>query len=220
MKFFSQIKSPSKRKIPPVCYGAIFLYLTGFTVGYVAGHFFEGSLYAPLLTTYNEILLRLPEVDIDRTQLFILCLEQHLKIYLLLIFFAFTNVWIYYFCGFVLYSGLTHGLLLMFCTLLHGIGGLPEFLCFLLPQALIYIPLYLMIFCRWHQFHYLLLGTAGREHTIPVDFHSSPRKWQKGQLLLHQLPFLFLSFFFLCLGCFIEGYLNLPLILWYLGKYA
>lgn len=172
------------------------LYLLGMLLGFVSGHFLKNSLYATVKESYDGILNSLSILKIPFAPLCLLCFKNQCKESILLIFFSFTNVWLFYLCTYLLYRGFTSGLLLLFCTMLQGISGIWEFFCFLMPQALIYIPVYLCLI-----------------HRLQTNRQES----KKGISPLHEIPFFLLMFLLLFLGCVLESLINLPLLRWYHG---
>lgn len=172
------------------------LYLAGMLLGYLCGYFLRNSLYHTVQETYNGLLSGISTTKVPFLPLFLLCIKQQAKNYLLLVFFSCTNVWLLYLSGYLLYQGFTNGLLLLFCTMLHSISGIWGFFCFLMPQALLYIPAYLCLIDK--------LYTTRNSDT-------------KSMALLQEIPFLLLLLLLLLAGCILESTLNLPLLKWYHG---
>ena len=164
----------------------------GLAVGCLFGFLCKESLYAPLLSFYQSLSSSLQSLELDKRALFLLALRKHLKYFLLLWFFSFTNIWRYFYRFVCVAFGLQQGLLLSFCILLHQVMGPLHYLSFLFPQVLLLAPAY-----------YLSLQSA---NTL------SCCRLQKKQLLCHQLPLFFLCLALLILGCFVESYLN-PILL-------
>lgn len=175
---------------------SILLYLAGMLLGYLCGHFLRNSLYSTVQETYNGLLSGISTTKVPFFPLFLLCLKQQIKNYLLLVFFSCTNVWFLYLSGYLLYRGFTNGLLLLFCTMLHSISGIWGFFCFMMPQALLYIPAYLCLIDK---------------------LHTTRDCGNKSMALLQKIPFLLLLLLLLVAGCILESTLNLPLLKWYHG---
>lgn len=175
---------------------SILLYLAGMLIGYLCGQLLKNSLYQTVKDTYEGLLSGISTTKIQFFPLFLLCLKQQCKDFLLLLFFSCTNVWLLYLSGYLLYRGFTGGLLLLFCTMLYGVSGIWGFFCFLMPQAILYIPVYL---CLIHK------------------LHSARDGKQKGIPFLHEIPSILLLLLFLLGGCVLESTLNLPLLRWYHG---
>lgn len=179
-----------------------FIIATFFSLGLGAGcltaHFFKTSLYAPILGFYQTLLTQLPTVDIDSSTLFLLACKKQIKYFLLLWFFSFTNIWKYYYRIFLAYLGFQNGLLLSFCLLMSGLPGIAGFLCFILPQSLLYVPSYLI--------------SIYRGQLIYENLTKDSLCTKKSQLIIHQLPSFLVAVSLLLLGCLLEGYLNTPLL--------
>lgn len=189
-------KNDSKRSpYLPVIY---FFFLSGLLAGAVLSHFLKTSLYAPVLGLYQTLLSQLQALEIDSCALFLLAARKHMKYFLLVWFFSFTNIWKYYYRIFLLYSGFQNGLLLTFCLLMNGASGVIGFLCFLLPQFLLLAPAYIIAICRCELFQEAL-----EQSSFPTT---------KKQLILRQLPSFLVSLALLLLGCLLEGYLNPALL--------
>lgn len=193
--YFIKTYQPSAKNSKIILSSAL-LYLLGMLLGFASGHLLKNSLYVTVKESYDGILANLSVVKISFAPLCLLCFKTQCKESILLIFFSFTNAWIFYLCCYLLYRGFTSGLLLLFCTMLQGVSGIWEFFCFLMPQALIYIPVYL---CLIHR-----LQTRRLES-------------KKGISPLHEIPFFLLLLLLLFLGSVLESLVNLPLLRWYHG---
>lgn len=193
------------KKLPTSCKITLFFALTGIIIGYITGNLLKESLYSPLITIYNETISNIPELDISKIDILFLALKRNLKLFVLLCLFALTNLWTYYYCAFALYTGFTNGLLLSFNIILHGASGIIRFLFYICPQALLFIPLYLMIIAHCNSFHDEFSYSS-------LDYS---HKQKKGRLALRQFPFIMLCLLFIAAGCFVEASFNLPLVIWY-----
>lgn len=182
--------------IPPICLTSILLTAGGVVFGYIVGWLLRHNLLAAAQSTFEELFQTLEATSIRHAPLFFLCAKQQLKQFALLLFFSLTNAWLCYLCCFLLYTGVSNGLLLCFCVQLGGQSGWWDYCCFLLPQCLLYIPVYLILITKFHELR---------------------RSAQKKQSLLSGLPLLLLCLLFLGLGCIAETFLNPPLLQWYQG---
>jgi uncharacterized membrane protein SpoIIM required for sporulation len=188
-------------------------FLFGFTGGFLAAHLLRNTLYAPSLSLFQNTLSSLSSLAIDRNDVFLYSMKENVKFFLLFFFFALTNVWrLYYACS-TIYSGFSYGLLCAFCILLSGTGGIVEFFCFLLPQALLLIPAYLLAVCSLERLHKGWFSKDYSETSSPLFLHPKRR-----QLLFASLPSLFFCIILLLLASLIEGYLNIPLLKYYHAK--
>lgn len=191
----------NEKKIPGIVKIIIALFIAGMAIGILTGYFMKSSLYSPLITIYKDILSRLTSLDISRSEIFFLSLKRNLKYFVLIYMFAITNIWNWYYGAFLLYIGFSNGLLLTFNIILYGMAGSIRYLCYLFPQSLIFIPIYILIIAHCNSFHktyYVCTDTA-----------------KKGKLLFRQFPFWIFIILFMIAGCILEAWLNLPLVIWY-----
>lgn len=161
-------------------------------------HCFKTTLYAPVLNYYQNFHNQLEYTKINTGTLFLLVCKKHLKYFLLIWFFSFTNVWKYYYRLLLFYIGCQKGLLLSFCLFMNGAFGVVNFFCFLLPHALFYIPAYFISIYRG-QLIYKQRLTEGADA-------------KKSQLIFHQIPSFLVALSFLFIACLMESYLN-PVLL-------
>ncbi len=208
-------KTKTPKKLPVSCKFTLFFAIIGIITGCITGNLLKENLYSPLITIYNETINNIPGLDIDKSDIFLLAIKRNVKLFILLYLFSLTNLWTYYYCAFSLYTGFTNGLLLAFNIILHGINGTIRFLCYLLPQALLFIPVYLMIIAHCDNFHNIFISCTS---STPYDnTYNYSTKQKKGKLAIQQFPFIILCLVFITAGSFIEANLNLPLVIWYMG---
>lgn len=205
-------KSQTYKKLPTACKITLFFTVIGMVAGCITGNLLKESLYSPLITIYNETISNIPELDINKSDVLLLALKRNLKLFALLYIFAITNLWTYYYCAFALYTGFTNGLLLAFNIILHSFSGIVRFLFYLCPQALLFIPLYLMIIAHCNSFHEQFISCVSYPS---YDGYSYSSKQKRGQLALCQLPFVIFCLLSIVIVCFMEANLNLPLVIWY-----
>lgn len=181
-------------------------------------HLLKDSLYAPILSLYQTLKEQLSTAETDHYAIFLLSVKGQLKLFLLLWFFSVTNVWRYYFWSFCVYSGFCNGLLLAFCVLLSGAAGCWDFICFQLPQALLFIPAYCLAIYHCNTLHRQLSGKWDPPSGEPSGNDRAARYAKLGksigkkQLAFRQLPLFLLDGCLLLAGCLLEGYCNLPLL--------
>lgn len=206
-------KSKQHRQLPAVCKIVLVFAIGGIIAGYITGNFLKDSLYSPLLTIYNETISNIAELDINKSDIFWLAVKRNIKLFILVYLFSLTNLWSYYYCAFSLYTGFTNGLLLAFNIILHNISGIPRFLLYHCPQALFFIPLYLILIAHCNKFHNEFVSCSSfltHENTYNCSYRQ-----KKGKLILQQFPFVIICIILITAGCFIEANLNLPLVIWY-----
>lgn len=208
-------KTKAPKKLPAPCKITLFFAIIGIITGCITGNLLKENLYSPLITIYNETINNIPGLDIDKSDIFLLAIKRNVKLFILLYLFSLTNLWTYYYCAFSLYTGFTNGLLLAFNIILHGINGSIRFLCYLFPQALLFIPLYLMVIAHCDCFHDTFIAYASGPSYDNTYNYSTKQK--KGKLAIQQFPFIILCLVLIAAGSFIEANLNLPLVIWYMG---
>lgn len=190
------------------------LFLLGFLSACFLVALLRDSLYEPVATLFQNTVEEIPSLSVTKSNMFFYSIREHLKIFLLLAFFSFTNAWRLCCSGYMLYTGFTQGLFFAFCLLLKGAGGFMQYLCFLLPQSLLLIPVFFLLIDQLDQLH----SDFFTQRQIPEENGAFPGM-QKGQLLLSKLPFLLLCIFLLVACAFLEGYLNVPLLRYYHAKF-
>ncbi|MCX4325950.1 MAG: stage II sporulation protein M [Lachnospiraceae bacterium] len=208
-------KNTAHKKLPVVCKITLFFAVIGIIAGCVTGHLLKENLYSPLITIYNETINNIPGLDIDKSDIFLLAVKRNVKLFIFLYLFSLTNLWTYYYCAFSLYTGFTNGLLLAFNIILHGIPGIVRFLCYLCPQVLVFIPVYLAIIAHCDKLHNEFILCVS-DYPYENTYSYSPKQ-KKGKLALQQFPFIVLCLVLIAAGSFIEAHLNLPLVIWYMG---
>lgn len=185
----------------------ILLFSAGYFLGFFAVQAFQDTLYASALALFQNTVTRIPSLDIDCNDVFFYSLKENLKFFLLPAFFSLTNVWHLYFSACTLYTGFSHGILGAFCVLVCGPSGIVSYLFFLLPQALLLVPLYLIFINHMellHQSWFAPENNASGSGVLPNA--------QKRQLLLSKLPFLLLCTVLLLVSALAEGYANILLL--------
>ena len=184
------------------------LFLFAFVFGCFLANLFSKTLYAPVITLFESIVKELPSLSLNRQEIFLFCGKDNLKYFLLLLFFSLTNAWKIYYPFFTLYTGFRYGLLFSFCMLVSGIGGIVEFLCFLLPHTLITLPVFLSSINRMELLHESWFFACTGDKKGPRFLLDKGKR----QLLLKQLPHVLLYILLLLCAALLEGYVNIPLL--------
>lgn len=190
------MKDQSKKTLSNTSISVFLFVAAGLSLGCITAFLLRSGIYAYIFHLYQTLLSQLQPLEIDRQDFFLLAIRRTLKYFLLLWFFSFTNVWKYYYRLFSIYIGFQHGLLLAFCVQLNGLWGLAGYFCFLLPQAFLVIPAFLICINHCDHIHSQL-------HSITISKHS---------LILCEFPFFFVSTLFLILGCLLEACANPALL--------
>lgn len=186
------MKNQTKKTLSNTSISVFLFVAAGLSLGCITAFILRNGLYSYIFHLYRTLLTQLQSLEVDRQDFFLLAFRRTIKYFLLLCFFSFTNIWKYYYRLFSLYIGFQHGLLLAFCLQLNGLWGIVGYLCFLLPQALLIIPAFLMCIDHCEYTHNEL-------HSITISRH---------KLILCEFPFFFLSALLLILGCLLEAYGN------------
>lgn len=188
-------------KLSATAISATMLFILGLIIGCFTGYLTKSAIYSSLITFYNDIIMRIKNVSINNSDIFLLALKRNIKYVLFLYIFSTTNLWNIYYNSFIIYTGFSHGLLLSFNIIMYGPLGFIKYLCYQFPQAIIFIPLYIIVVSHCCNFH--------------KDYLDHSDNTKKGKLLLTQFPFLLCNIIFVITGCLIEAWLNTPLVLWY-----
>lgn len=190
------VKTPSKKTLSDTSISVFLFAAAGAAIGCILAYLLRNGIYSYIFHLYQTLLSQLQTLEVDRQDFFLLAARRLLKYYLLLWFFAFTNIWKYYYRLFSGYIGFQSGLLLAFCVQLNGLWGVVGFLCFLLPHSLLVIPAFLVSTRHCDRLHRQL-------HSITVPKH---------RLILCEFPYFFLSMVLLLLGCLLETCTNPALL--------
>ncbi|MDD7402318.1 MAG: stage II sporulation protein M [bacterium] len=182
------------------------LFFLGFLTGCVGTHFLQNTVYGSVTSLFRSTISQLPWLSISRNEIFLLSFKNNLSYFLILAFFSITNVWRFYYVVSTVYSGFTQGLLFSFCIMTYHIGGILQYFCFLLPQCLVLVPVFLYAIRHLEDLHQNWFGDNcyEKKHSFLTQ--------QKRQLLFRQLPFFFTCIALLLFCAVLEGYLNVPLI--------
>ena len=180
----------------------LILFMCGFAIGIITGNIFHRELYAPLSSLYNELYDKLSLLEINNSDIFFSALKRNLKFFILLYIFSVTNLWPFYCCSFSLYTGLTNGLFFMFNIIMYKTTGIFKFICFLFPQSIIYIPLYISIILRCHSLNRQLYSDNSKTDIT-----------KKGKLLIKQFPSILIYILLLLVCCLIESRINLQILI-------
>ena len=185
------VKNKTKKTLPVITISVFLFAAAGLSAGCL-----RSNIYASVFHLYQTLLSELQTLEINRQDFFLLAVRRAGKYFVLLWFFAFTNIWKYYYRLFSAYIGFQNGLLLTFCVTLNGFTGIFGFVCFLLPQAFLFIPAFLIAISHCQQLH-------GGLHSITLTHH---------RLILCELPYFLLSAALVLLGCLVEASVNPALL--------
>lgn len=190
------VKNKTKKTLPVITISVFLFAAAGLSAGCLTAYLLRSNIYASVFHLYQTLLSELQTLEINRQDFFLLAVRRAGKYFVLLWFFAFTNIWKYYYRLFSAYIGFQNGLLLTFCITLNGFTGIFGFVCFLLPQALLFIPAFLIAISHCDHLHCGL-------HSITLTRH---------RLTLCELPYFLLSATLVLLGCLMEANINPALL--------
>lgn len=177
----------------------LFLFLISMLTGcFLTNSFLETILYTAWqqFHTTTELILT---ISGKKEHLLFYYFFLHIRVFFLLIFFSYTNVWKIYYRIFLCYTGMVQGILFSFCLHKNRLfSGIIEYICFLIPQVLLLAPLYLFCFLSFGKMNDKLFGAGTKK--------------QKRELLLKQFPIYVIAVFVLFISSFLEAYINLPLL--------
>ncbi|MBR1741470.1 MAG: stage II sporulation protein M [Lachnospiraceae bacterium] len=177
----------------------VFLFIISMTAGCLITNLLFENLFSSAFIDFKTDTGLIVTIGDKKKSLLLYYLFLHARVFFLLVFFSFTNVWKLYSRSFLCYTGIVQGILLIFCIHQEKLfKGILEYFCFLLPHALLLFPLYLFSFLHLQKMHDKL-------------FFSATRK-QKRELFFKQLPFCLFAFLILFIASFLEAYVNLPLL--------
>ncbi len=123
----------------------LLLFLTGFFCGGLFYYIFQNS-FSSLLVSFEGSADYWSGQEQDPIYSFVQVLWNHGKYFALLWLLAYSRIKRGYQMGFTLYTGVRNGFLLMFFLFAQGSRGILIYVCSLLPQCLIFVPLYLFCF--------------------------------------------------------------------------
>lgn len=175
-----------------------------------------GSLYGSLSASKNmehySLIFdffnnKIAEGNIIRTELFEFILFSRLKLL--------AAIWI---VGFILYAlyidylavsffGFNFGLILSATLLYKGIYGFIFVIILILPQCLIYVPVFI----------YLIMKNLSFSKSLYSNRKNNKLVRMNGQLLFEYFLVFIISGAFLIIGVILEAYVNIDLIHWYLS---
>lgn len=189
----------------------IIVQLLFFAVIFLSGFFFANYLQTHFASDNKKqfalLLEELNHLTPFQSEIFFYCLYKQIKYVFFLCFFSITNIWQWFQKGFLGYIALSQSILLSLCYQTNGLPGIPEYLLFLFPECLVFIPLYLYLLYHLQSFHKACSHTANTQSVFSFLFDH-----EKKGILKRELPFLFCLIPLLILGVALEVYVGLPIL--------
>jgi hypothetical protein len=141
----------------------------------------------------------------DHDSLFYYVLEKRGTQYVMIALFGLLLVGeVLYWCV-AAWGGASLGFVLSSCVLTYGAKGTLLFLAMVLPQYVIYLPLYAAVFIQ---------SEGMWQYLFTHDSSIIKRPYTKRQVLVRYLLLCFAGFGVLLIGCYIESYANPTLLKW------
>lgn len=172
----------------------ISLFCIGFLIGIIIGNFLipQAGGEAGIMSAY--FLDKFEYMEIEYSSLFMYILNERMKIYITLVIFGVTVFGCVLAYGYTAWLGISTGAFMSICILRMGIIGIVVGLVSLLPQYLIYVPVY--VFLLWRI----------RENGQMLNF--SMTKKEKQRMWIKYFIMMFVAGVILVLGIFLESNVN------------
>jgi stage II sporulation protein M len=173
-----------------------------------------GSLYTNLfmdaqLNEYSTIIdflkTKIESESVSKTALYEFIVFNRLKLYGILWIAGFTIFAFYVDAIATSYFGFSFGLILSLSLIVDGITSYLFVVLLLVPQYIIYIPLYI----------YLINRNSAFSTTFIKNRKISKSNKINGQLLVEYVFVLIICCLFIFIGAFLESFVNLEVIKWY-----
>ena len=168
------------------------LFGIGFVVGIILGNFFLGNTGGETGVMSSYFLSKFEYLEINNSQLFFYVFSERMSIFLLLAVLGITGIGWLTVCGYILWIGCSIGCFLTICVMRLGFLGVGIGVISFLPQYMIYVPVYLLLFLavRKIQENRILIKSEGKKRIFVYA----------GLILIGSLGML--------LGIFLESYVN------------
>lgn len=140
----------------------ISFFCIGFLLGIVIGNFLipETGGEAGIMSAY--FLDKFEYMDIEYSSLFVYILEKRMKIYIILVICGVTAFGCVLAYGYTIWLGVSTGAFMSICILRMGIMGILVGLVSLLPQYLIYVPIYVFLIWRIRENQEMISSCTGK----------------------------------------------------------
>lgn len=148
---------------------------------------------------YIDTLVYLDLTEVDKFQLLLFVMQSRVKDYLLIWLFSITILAIPYNTFFILYKGFTVGFVIGALSVLHGWKGTLCGLILGMPHSLVYLVVLVQTVILSYKMH----------EKIGNGVYN-----KRSRLFVKQLPAFFVLLSLTIIGCFMESFLNPPLVAW------
>lgn len=172
----------------------ISFFCIGFLMGIIIGNFLipETGGEAGIMSAY--FLDKFEYMDIEYSSLFVYILEKRMQIYIILVVCGVTAFGCVLAYGYTMWLGVSTGAFMSICILRMGIMGIFVGLVSLLPQYLIYIPIYVFLIWRIRENQELIGNCTGKR--------------EKQKLWIKYFLVMFVAALVLLAGIFLESNVN------------
>ncbi len=166
----------------------------GFLLGIVIGNFLIPSAGGEAGVMSAYFLDKFEYMDIEYNSLFVYIFEKRMKIYMVLMVCGVTSFGCVLAYSYTIWLGVSTGAFVSICILRLGIWGIPVGAISLLPQYLLYVPVYVFLIWRIKENQKLLLNCNGKRE--------KQKLWVKYFLMMAVAGILLLG------GIFLESNVN------------
>ncbi|MBQ2801803.1 MAG: stage II sporulation protein M [Lachnospiraceae bacterium] len=141
----------------------VVFFCIGFLVGIVVGNFLipQTGGEAGIMSAY--FLNKFEYMKIESASLFTFILEKRMKIYIILVIGGVTSFGCLMAYGYTTWLGVSTGAFMSICILRMGMMGILVSLVSLLPQYLIYVPIYIFLIWRIQENQQLFGNCTGKK---------------------------------------------------------
>lgn len=197
----------SRSPIPKYVIVQLLFFSVVFLSGFFITHYLQTHFAVENKKQFSLLVEELNHLTPFQSEIFFYCLCKQLKYVFFLCFFSITNIWQWFQKCFIGYIALSQSILLSLCYHTNGFLGIPEYLLFLFPECLVFIPLYLYLLYHLQLFHEACSHTANPQTLFSFFFDN-----EKKRILKRELPFLLCLIPLLMLGVALEVYVGLPIL--------
>lgn len=131
----------------------IIILFAGFAVGCILCGTFSNEVVSGNKSIFTDNLKALENSSISNTDIFYILIEKRFIILIALIILGLSGAGKSIMTIFLFWSGTGSGIFVSALVRLCGIKALLVALCFFLPQYIIYIPAFGLLYCQIHKFH-------------------------------------------------------------------
>lgn len=189
----------------------IYVFLFGFFMGVFVMNMWKNALLGSTGFLNEEMLYQMKYARIDAQLFRGYVLQKRLTLFALLVMFATTYLGIAVAYGALIWFGFSFGMLLASCTIRYGFKGVLLFFSALLPQYLIYVPVF------WMLLHWCYEVCASVY--FPSRIYKEAQYRSRKAFVAAKGIQLFFYLLVVIIGILLESYVNPQLLLGLLKKF-